>query len=377
MSTLASPTWRPAPSAEDRAVIATDESGVIQRLSPAAEQLLGYDSEELIGLSLRSLHVADELRARAGFGELGAVFARVRSGAVPFDRQRWTYVRGDSTYLPVNTTVSPVYGGDQEVVAFVVLLDVPDIVEPVVRAEADRPAPLVERGDHTSGVDHELRSPISVIMGYAEMLQNLDAGPLNEQQHTMLDKVEGSATRLLDVMQWVVRALPSAPRHTVGVARAAVDLVEVVDRCVDNLSARLHDQRLRLAVDLGSGPLVVEGSAPHLSVMVDHLLNNAVTFTPSHGLVSVTLTVDDGHCVLVVADSGRGIPRDELPQVFTGPSDFAAAPPGSIGGGLATAQAIASMHGGGIEVESCLGDGSDYVVRLPVVASDQGLSATG
>ena len=368
MSTRTSPTSSPTPSAEDRAVIATDIDGIIQQLSPAAEQLLGYAGGDLAGRSLRSLHVHDELRPRAGLGELEAVYARIRSGAVPFDRQRWTYLRADSRYLPVNTTVSPVYGGDQEVVAFVVLLEHTPYAGAGDAAPSERTAQPAARGIHPPDVEHEIRRPLSVIMGYAEMLQHHDAGPLNERQQTMLEKVEGSATRLLDVMQWALSSVPAAPAIDVGVARAEVDLVEVVGRCVDVLADRLAEQRLRLAVDLGSSPLVVEGSAPHLTVMVDHLLNNAVTFTPSHGLVSVTLTADEDHCVLVVADSGRGIPQEELTQVFTGPADAATSRPGSIGGGLATAQAIASMHGGGIEVESCLGDGSDYVVRLPTAS---------
>ena len=367
MMTVPCPEQRQLPDADARAVITTDAAGVIRRLSPAAERLLGYSGTDLAGRSLRSLHVSDELRARAGFGELEAVFARVRSGALAFDRQRWTYLRGDSTYLPVNTTVSPVFAKGEEVVGFVVLLELPESHSPDRAVEAAAtPAPLAEPDDHAVLIDQQVRTPISVILGYAELLQSQDAGSLNERQHTMLEKVGESATRLLDVMQWVVHALPAAPSGSTGMTREAVDLVDVVDRCVDRLGRRLRDERLRLAVDLESGPLVVEGSAPHLTVMVDHLLNNAVAFTPSHGLVSVTLTADDDHCVLVVADSGRGIPDEELPQVFTGPRDAAKFRPGSLGGGLAAAQAIASLHGGGIEVESCLGDGSDFVVRLPV-----------
>ena len=100
MPTLTALAARPEPETDNRAVIATDFAGVIRHLTPAAEQLLGH--YDLVGRSLRSLHVEEELQARAteigmvGLDELEAVFARLRSGQVACERQRWTYLCADS-----------------------------------------------------------------------------------------------------------------------------------------------------------------------------------------------------------------------------------------------------------------------------------------
>lgn len=371
-TTLTAPERRTAPVTDDRAVIATDGTGVIQNLTPAAEELLGYGSEELVGQSLRSLHVADELATRAGeagvrwMDELEAVFAGVRHTQVPFERQRWTYVREDSSRVRVNTTVTAVYGGTDDVVAFVILLETPQVV-PEPRMPADRPAPLVPFGDdYASSTSHELRTPMAIILGYSEILQSQDAGPLNEQQRAMLDKIERNANRVLAMMESIMRRDPLAGVDEAKAGPRPVDLVGVVERSVEKISSRLEDKQLRLSLDLGASPVVVSGSAKLLGVMVDNLLSNAATFTPDGGTMSVTMTVDRGEGVLVVADSGCGIPPEERSQVF---SRYFRSPTQPLatgkGLGLATAQAIASMHGGRIGLESCVGDGTDFVVRLP------------
>ena len=369
MTTLTMPARGTAPVTDDRAVIATDAAGVIRHVTPAAEELLGHGSHDLIGRSLRSLHVADELQARAGEGrvarldDLEAVFGGARGVQVPFERQRWTYVRQDSARIRVDTTVTAVYGGSDDVIAFIILLEGAQAVTgPPMPVES--PAPSVRFGDdHASNVSHELRTPMAVILGYTEILQSLDAGPLNEQQRAMLDKVERGAHQVLEMMDI---ARPRPVGTGVSTVAGPVDLVEVVERSVDKISGRLRDKQLRLAVDLGPSPVVVTGRAHQLGVMVDNLLCNAVTFTPDGGTLSVTLTTDHHENVLVVADSGCGIALEERSQVFTrffqSPSQPACTGQGL---GLSTAQAIASMHGGRIGLESCVGAGTDFVVRLP------------
>ncbi len=214
MPTLSAATSRPSTEADSRAVIATDASGVIRHLSWAAERLLGQSAEALVGRSLRDVHVANELEMRArefgvgGPDELEVVFAGVRGGRVPYERQRWTYVREDSTRVRVNTTVTPVYGGTDEVIAFVVLLETPQLV-PEPSPSTDWPAQLARFGDdYAASVSHELRTPVAIILGYLELLQTQDAGPLTDVQRTMLEKVERNTNRVLDMMQSMLRQYP-------------------------------------------------------------------------------------------------------------------------------------------------------------------------
>jgi PAS domain S-box-containing protein len=203
---------RPSPETDARAVIATDASGVIRHVTCAAQQLLGYDARDLLGRSLKTVHVAAELESRTaqiggrGTDELEAVFAGVRGGRVPHERQRWTMVCADSTLVRVDTTVTAVYGVD-EVVAFVVLLDSP---QPVA-GQAEWPAQLARYGDdYAASVSHEVRTPAAIILGYLELLQSQDAGPLTDAQRTMLEKVELNTNRMLEMMQSMLRQYPVA-----------------------------------------------------------------------------------------------------------------------------------------------------------------------
>jgi signal transduction histidine kinase len=219
MPSLSAPVSRPMTDTETRAVIATDASGVIRHLSWGAEELLGHGAEALVGRSLRDVHVPGELETRArelGFGGidgLEAVFAGVRGGRVPYERQRWTYVCEDSTRMRVNTTVTPVYGGVDEVIAFVILLETPQLVlEP--ETSTAWPARLARVGDdYAASVSHELRTPIAIILGYLEFLQSQDAGPLTDPQRAMLEKVEHNTNRVLDMVQSMLRQYPAAVDH--------------------------------------------------------------------------------------------------------------------------------------------------------------------
>ncbi len=84
-------------------------------------------------------------------------------------------------------------------------------VATVTGASADRRAPLVPVGDdYASSVSHELRTPIAIILGYTEILQSLDAGPLTDPQRAFLDKIERSTNRVLEIMQSVLRRYPDA-----------------------------------------------------------------------------------------------------------------------------------------------------------------------
>jgi signal transduction histidine kinase len=337
-----------------RAAITTNAAGVIRDLTPAAEQLLGHTYEDLVGRSLSSLVVG---------ADLDGVFAAVRGRMVPFDQRRWTYVSGDAAHLVLNTTVSAAYGRDEEV-SFVLLLEDLDDPWPPVRL-------VPANDDDEMRLSRELRTPLAVILGYTEILRSLDAGPLNALQHSILAKVEENTRQLIDMLQSTMRehTLASA---SVAVGPEEVSLTDVVERCVESIAGQLHDKRLRLALDLDAGPAAVMGSAQHLEVLVDHLLSNAVRCTPDGGLLSVTLVLDGDGWALVVADSGCGIPAEELPHVFTQffqSSSSTTQPRFGSGLGLSTAQTIAAMHGGRIEVDSAVGQGSEFVVHLPAAVS--------
>jgi PAS domain S-box-containing protein len=117
-----------APGVGHGAVIMTDAAGIIRYVSTAAEELVGHSAAELVDRSICCLHEESELAARTpeGKDDLHALFGAVRDGAKTVDRERWTYVRSDGGRVSLTATVSAVFGGTDEVVAFAVLCEAVD-----------------------------------------------------------------------------------------------------------------------------------------------------------------------------------------------------------------------------------------------------------
>jgi signal transduction histidine kinase len=225
--------------------------------------------------------------------------------------------------------------------------------------------------DFLSSVSHELRTPITNIIGYTEMLTSTAPGPLTAEQSSMLERIDCNAMRLLRMIQEVLRS-SHADEGEVGLGPVVVDLAELVGRALQAVGPQLSEKRLAVSFDLFSGPVSVSGVPRDLRVMTNHLLGNAIKFTPAGGRLGVTLGVSGDECTLVVADSGCGIPQDELPLVFGRffrSSVTTHEPVPGAGLGLSTAQGIAENHGGHIDVQSVVGAGSSFTVHLPTSSS--------
>ena len=104
------------------------------------------------------------------------------------------------------------YGGVDDGVAFAILLETPQVmIWPA--PSLHRRAPLVQFGDdYASSMSHELRTPMAVILGYTELLQSLDAGPLTESQRAMLGHVERNAHRVLEMINSILHSYSAGPR---------------------------------------------------------------------------------------------------------------------------------------------------------------------
>lgn len=182
---------------------------------------------------------------------------------------------------------------------------------------------------------------------------------------------EGDTMRLLEVFRAILHSCWVDDRDDVP-APGAVNLTDLVIGSMQRHAQGLDAKRLELTVDVQDRPVVVTGCARDLTAMLDHLLGNALKFTPVGGALSVELQTVGRQCVLTVADSGCGIPSDELSRIFDRSFRSSITVADGVTGaglGLAAAQAIASMHGGRIDVASCVGTGSHFSVRLPTAGS--------
>lgn len=214
-------------------------------------------------------------------------------------------------------------------------------------------------------VAHDLRTPLSAVVGFTEML--LDDEALTSAQRELSERVKHAARNLATLTDELVEAvtLGGSPLRS-----TPVDVSQVVDQTVARHQLLRPPRGIRVVVDrhpTTDAPSIVQGDEAKLERLLDNLISNAVKFSPDGGYVHVNVT-DDGRDVEIrVSDEGPGLPAEQLEAVF---SPFHRAPsavtiPG-VGLGLTIVKQITERHGGRVHVESILGAGAVFIVRLPL-----------
>jgi two-component system phosphate regulon sensor histidine kinase PhoR len=224
---------------------------------------------------------------------------------------------------------------------------------------------LQVKDDFIASVSHELRTPLTSIRGYADLL--MDRDDLATDAVRQLSVVIRNAERL---GRLVADLLHSAQIEMgpVQVDRTRADLALIV---VDAIAAQAPAATASDIDLVYSGPerLMVMVDQDRMRQVVDNLLSNAIKYTPPNGRVDVRLQVDGGRVELVVADTGIGIEAADRDRLFTRFWRSRHAEEQSIQGvglGLSITKSIVESHGGRIEVDSEVGRGSTFRVRVPV-----------
>lgn len=224
---------------------------------------------------------------------------------------------------------------------------------------------LQVKDEFVASISHELRTPLTSILGYAQML--LERDDLPPDVVAQLEVMARNSGRLHRLVADLLHSARLDDGVTL-VVRAPVDLTAVVRDCVEAAGLAARRSGVELVVELPP-TLLLMADRERLAQVVDNLVSNAVKYTHAGGRVRVTLAVDADRAVLCVTDTGIGIDAADHDRLFTRFFRTRQAEERSIQGvglGLSITKAIVESHGGRIEVESELGTGSVFRVRLPL-----------
>jgi signal transduction histidine kinase/HAMP domain-containing protein len=221
-----------------------------------------------------------------------------------------------------------------------------------------------------STVSHELRTPLTSITGYLEMVLDGDTGPLPDGAADMLRVVERNTKRLRNLIEdLLTQSRIEAGRLRVTVTR--VDLHDVLSEIAGSLRPLADANRVRLdAAVPAPGELCVDGDLRQLEQAITNLVANAIKFTGAGGQVCIGAAAEPDSVEVSVTDTGIGIPADELPHLFDRFFRASNATDAEIPGtglGLSIVHEIVRAHQGELRVESQLGVGTTFRVRLPRV----------
>lgn len=378
-------------SAAATAIIGADSTGTITLFNRGATNLLGYQSQDVVGsLNWVELHEPTEIAARAR--ELGVppgpgVLVHELDEAGRSETRDWTWVTRDKKHLVVDLTISPIVDQDGLVTGYIGVAE--DVTERRLAADAVETALKRERRaveeltaldqtktDFLSSVSHEFRTPLASVLGYTEMLEDGAVGEMTDKQLDLVGRIDRNGRRLLSLIEDLLLN-SRIESGQLNLARRPCDLAAVVDHAWEATGPLTQKRRLHLRREIATRPVTVDGDDTAIERVVLNLLSNAVKFTPDGGIVTLTLdTVPDpdgaDHARLVVSDSGYGISEEDQRQVFRRffrATDATERAVQGTGLGLSIVQAIVEGHEGTIHVQSVLGQGSTFTVLLPLAAA--------
>lgn len=222
------------------------------------------------------------------------------------------------------------------------------------------------KSEFVATVSHDLRSPLTLMRGYATMLEMV--GDLNEQQQGYVRKIIAG----VENMSRLVNNLLDLGRIDLGVGLQVetFPLLDILDRVIGPLQPQASQKEITLTSETDPDlPILIEADQALLYQAVYNLVENAIKYTPQGGKVQVRLSSVKDNILFAVQDNGIGVDPEDIPRLFEkfyrGRQREARAQHGS-GLGLAIVRSIAERHGGRVWIESQLGKGSTFYLQIPV-----------
>ncbi len=222
------------------------------------------------------------------------------------------------------------------------------------------------RSEFVATVSHDLRTPLTTIQGYIELLPRV--GPLNEQQQEFIQRARASMNAVTEL----IGDLLDIGRIEAGfdLDMGPCDLLSVIEEAIKNAQPQAQAKRQELRWQSPGTLPLVRGNGRTLRQAMDNLLSNAVKYTHEEGWIEVSASEESGYIVVHVADNGVGIPVDQQPYIFDKfyrvESPETAGVTGS-GLGLAIVKTVIERHNGRVWVKSKPGEGSTFSFILPVL----------
>jgi PAS domain S-box-containing protein len=345
------------------AIVTVDEDQRICIFNPAAEAMFGYEAREVYGKPLdviipedkRSMH-ADHVKRFAASGEtsrhmgdLGHVYGRRKNGET----------------FPIEASIARIEAGD-DVRYMAILRDVTERVEQrealeAARQEAEEANRL--KSALLANMNHEIRTPLTSITGFSELLKEELDGPYGRHAELIYD----SSRRLMHTLDAVMQL----SKLQAGAAALSPEPMNLVDVVASEVEEHVPDAEAKdVSLRGPSGAKTLEGrwDATAVRQIVHVLVQNAVKFTGRGGRVTVSVNEGDDRAVVEVEDTGIGIApesRERIFDPFVQESEGLRRAYEGSGLGLTIAQRYADEMGATIDVESTPGEGSTFAVRLP------------
>jgi signal transduction histidine kinase len=228
--------------------------------------------------------------------------------------------------------------------------------------EADR-----VKTDFVANMSYELRTPLTSIGGFGELLGGGYAGDLSPKARDYVSAILESVERLSKLINDVLD-LTTGDARGVALEKERVDIAGLCRAAVETAKPRAAEKAQKVEVEISPSADYVFGDARRLRESVEHVLQNAIAYTDRKGRISVTAEGDLKQAVIRITDNGSGIDAEDMPRVFNRFDRVAEAGvrgEAALGLGLPLTQQFIEAHGGTVELESKKGSGTTVILTIP------------
>jgi PAS domain S-box-containing protein len=353
------------------AIIATTPDGLIQTFNRAAQQLLGYSEEEMVGRQTPAvLHDPDEVAARAQVlsGELGVTvepgfetfIARARLGQS--DENEWTYLTKRGERLTVLLSVTALFDTPERIHGYLGIAR--DISE---RKKIER-----LKSEFVATVSHELRTPLTSIRGALGAILGKRELELPDKIRRLLETANRNSERLTLLINDILDLEKIESGH-LDFEFSPQNLNEICALAMAANEGYASQHDVKLTLQQAPERAEISGDEHRLMQVLANLLSNAIKFSPAGGTVQLSVQSSvPRYWRLSVRDYGRGIPeafRERMFHRFAQADNSDARDKGGTGLGLSIVRAVVERHGGRISFNSKEGQGTEFFVDLPALAA--------
>lgn len=336
----------------------TDNLGKIVKANKAFEKLLGWSEEEVVGKELVDVMIRQDEKGRQVPVEERSI-SKVLAGADTIYSSLVNspyYVRKDGTRFPATGVTTPVRFKNQILGAVIVFRDVTED-KAIDKAKTD----------FVSVASHQLRTPLSTIKWYSEYLLsgNKNANP---EQQEYLEEIFKSVNKMVLLVNTLLN-VSKIELGTFAIVSTPVDIVDLIHDVLKNFKRDMDMKKIAFDLKCDVGSLMADTDPNAITMIVQNLLSNAVTYTPEGGRIGVAVDKINGEIELKVMDNGYGIPDKDKPMIFTKmyrAENVKDKVPDGNGIGLYIAKAVVEKLGGSIRFESKENIGTTFFVEIPL-----------
>jgi|SRR3989339_70853 len=340
-------------------LVVVDKEGKIDYINQSFEEMMGWKTQEIVGKSMVQVVPREDVNGvEVLFKE--RILTQVLAGqkfvadlANPF-----YYIRKDKSRFPVSSIVSPVILNKKIVGAVEVFRDI------TKEKEIDK-----AKTEFVSLASHQLRTPLSTVNWYSEMLLTGDVGEVTTEQKKYLEEIYNGNQRMVEL----VNTLLDVSRIELGtlvVESKPTNIVKLTQNVINEQKLQIIEKKIKLSPSFEDNIPLITADPKLLRMVIQNLLSNAIKYTPDGGKIRASLSLDEKkNVILKISDTGYGIPANQQDKIFSKlfrADNVIGKDTEGTGLGLYIAKSIVEQVGGKLWFESEENQGATFYVALPL-----------